>query len=268
MTRTAMWLTLSLLAAGVGLTPARATDYLSSGVVNVDYGVETVLNQHGALVSTYDVETAKTETVQLPSSLITTEFPGLLTQLLSDPQTTFANILSWVFTGLTGVEDASGFGINNNAVIQPDPAVVAFDAQLAANVGGPFITTADTGFLVPPTPQAYCDYLGGFGSSPVRPSPRPPHPTISHLPTRSAPIRTAQHLSELVNFNFYYENVTEQQAVPEPSTWAMMLLGSRASGSRASARRGRGSRSRRKLANFDQTTGRGEAAHLFRAPRG
>src|SRR5271169_5763984 len=149
MTRTATWVTLSLLAAGVGLTPARATDYLETDVVNVDYGVETVLNPHGSVVATYDVETVETQTVQLPSGLIVAEFPGLVTQLLSDPQTSFANIPSWVFTGLTGVEDANGFGINNNALIFPDPAVAAFEAQLAANVGGafhqPFITTADPG---------------------------------------------------------------------------------------------------------------------------
>jgi PEP-CTERM motif len=228
MTRTAMWLTVSLLAAGVGLTPARATDYFETDVVNVDYGVETVLNPQGSVVATYDVETVESQTVQLPSGLIVAEFPGLVTQLLSDPQTSFGNIPSWVFTGLTSVEDANGFGINNNALIFPDPAVAAFEAQLAANVGGPFITTANPGFLVPPTPQAYCDYLGGlgFGFLPCQGQTAPVTYDYFAFTYQLGPDAYGGNTyTELVNFNFYYDNVTEQQAVPEPSTWAMMLLG-------------------------------------------
>ena len=145
MTRTPIALTLALMVAGVGLAPAKATDYFQSNVVNVDYGVETVLNRNGAVVATCDVITAETDgTASLPTGLIEAVFPGLITQIMNDSQLPFLDLPSFVLPGLAGLEDASGFGINNNANSAPDPAVTAFDADLSANAGGPFYITADT----------------------------------------------------------------------------------------------------------------------------
>lgn len=51
---------LFLLAASVGPAPASATEYLTTSVVGVFYGVETVLSPADAVVSVTDVETAET----------------------------------------------------------------------------------------------------------------------------------------------------------------------------------------------------------------
>ncbi len=155
---------------------------------------------------------------------------NLLTQMQLDPAiaAAFANIPSWVFTGLGGLEDTNGFGFVVSAATEgltpPDPAVEAFQAQLAANVGGPFVTTLDPGFFAPLTTQAYCNFEAiqypGLPCGPVQ--------TVPATTDGYAFSYTLDYLSgstALVNVNYYFDNVTEQQTVPEPSTWAMMMLG-------------------------------------------
>lgn len=57
---------LFLLPASVGAAPASATEYLTTSVVGVFYGVETVLSPTCAVVSVTDVETAETGLGSLP----------------------------------------------------------------------------------------------------------------------------------------------------------------------------------------------------------
>jgi PEP-CTERM motif len=230
MTRVPMGLTLALMTAGLSLGPARATDYYQSDIVNVDYGVETVLSRNGSLLATYDLVTADTDgTATLPTGLITAVFPGLITQLMNDQQVGFLDLPSFVLTGLSALEDDNGFGIFNNDSVVPDPAVSAFDAELAANAGGPFITIADTGFQTPliAETQAYCDYVNGFPFNPACVPQNPPATTSNYALTyQLGPTPYGgDNYEELVNFELLYRDVTVQLSVPEPSTWAMMLIG-------------------------------------------
>jgi len=235
MTRTCIGLTLILLSACFGLTPARATDYYQTVVVNVDYGVETVLNRNGAVVATYDLITADTDgTASLPTELIMEAFPGLIDQLKSDYQVTALDLPSFVLPGLTDLEDDNGFGLFNNDSVVPNPAVTAFDAQLAANAGGPFYITADTGFQIPliVETEAYCSYVNNFGFGIICMPQTPPATTDEYELTYQLPPTPPSGLTcfdgncyeELVNFELFYRNVTVQ-AAPEPSTWALMLIG-------------------------------------------
>ena len=229
MTRTCIGLTLILLSACFGLTPARATDYYQTVVVNVDYGVETVLNRNGAVVATYDLITADTDgTASLPTELIMEAFPGLIDQLKSDYQVTALDLPSFVLPGLTDLEDDNGFGLFNNDSVVPNPAVTAFDAQLAANAGGPFYITADTGFQIPLIVETedYCNYVNSFGFGIICMAQNPPATTSDYsLTYQLGPTSYGgDTYTELVNFELLYRNVTVQ-AAPEPSTWAMMLVG-------------------------------------------
>jgi PEP-CTERM motif len=238
MTRTCIGLTLILLSACFGLTPARATDYYQTDVVNVDYGVETVLNRNGAVVGTYDLITADTDgTASLPTGLITEVFPGLISQLMSDPQEMALDLPSFVLPGLTDLEDDNGFGLFNNDSVVPNPAVTAFDAQLAANAGGPFYITADTGFQIPLIVEtaAYCDFVNETNAALGLPACVPQNPpattdeyelTYQLPPTPPSGLTSydGNNYEELVNFQLFYRNVTVQ-AAPEPSTWALILIG-------------------------------------------
>ena len=229
MTRIPMGLTLALMTGGFGLTPARATDYYHTLIVNVDYGVETVLSRNGSLLETYDLVTADTEgSASLPTGLIEADFPGLITQIMNDSQLPFIGIPSFVLPGLAGLEDAYGFGINNNADSVPGPAVTVFDQNLAANAGGPFYITADTGFQIPLIVETedYCNYVNSFGFGTICMPQNPPATTSDYsLTYQLGPTSYGgDTYTELVNFELLYRNVTVQ-AAPEPSTWAMMLVG-------------------------------------------
>jgi hypothetical protein len=148
-----------------------------------------------------------------------------VTQLQNDPQTGFANIPSWVFTTLTTLADANGFGIDDSANIQPDPAMAAFDAQLAANVPGPYATVSDTGFLAPPTNAAGCAYIESLlPGAPCQVQTVPTTGDYYEFTYQIGPYAyDGDTYTSLVNFQIYYRDVTEQQVVPEPA--ALGLLG-------------------------------------------
>ena len=151
------------------------TCFFSNGVVYLYYGTLTLDSPNGTLISTTNIETAEGGLADFSSSTTILNatpppgfvalFPSLVPQLESDPQTTFANIPTWAPTNLTNLADANGFGFvpDPTAMLNepPDPAVVAFEAQLA-NVGGPFITTSDTGFQTQPFSLAYCEYVNAL----------------------------------------------------------------------------------------------------------
>ena len=103
------------------------------------------------------------------TGLVVSSPPGLIAlfstigpQIQSDPQSTFANLPPWAISNLVNLADANGFGsvqdLSTPFNQPPDPAVVAFNTQLA-NVGGPFTTLSATGFLAPLTVAAYCTYI-------------------------------------------------------------------------------------------------------------
>ncbi len=221
-------------------TPHTATTYLTTSVVGVFYGVDTVLSPKGAVVSVSDVETAETGLgsfgvgVSTPAGYIA-EFPSLVSQIESDPQSTYANLPSWVLTTLGALGDSNGFGYASNGVaVDPtiadfytQPGVTAFESQLAANAGGPFVTVANTGFFVPPTPAAYCVYLQSMIPGAACQAQTPPT-TFDYFEFtyQLGPYSYGGNsYTSLVNFTFFEDDVTVQQDVPEPSTWAMMLLG-------------------------------------------
>lgn len=220
-------------------TTAPPTCFYASGIVNLYYGTLTLDAPDGSLISTTNVETAATNLGDFENSLnqflpppasFIALFSTLEGQLQSDPQTTFANIPSWVFSGLTNLADANGFGLvgpNGNPLDPTAPGLVAFDTQLA-NVGGPYVTTSDTGFLAPPTTVAFCQYL--YSLNPVFPCTPQTVPTTYDdyaftYQLGPATIGTDTYTS-LVNFQIYYRNVTEQLvATPEPSTMIPLFLG-------------------------------------------
>jgi hypothetical protein len=104
---------LFLLAASVGPAPASATEYLTTSVVGVFYGVETVLSPTGAVVSVTDVETAErglgSFVAPTPAGYIA-EFPTLVPQIESDPQSTYANFPSYVLPTLGALANSNGCG--------------------------------------------------------------------------------------------------------------------------------------------------------------
>jgi len=218
--------------------------FVATDVVNVYYGTLTLLAPDGSLLSTTDLETAESDLggfsnssqqpAPIPSAFVAS-FPSLVGQLQGDTQVQLSTIPAWAISNLTNLADANGFGFVTDLSAPlnqpPDPAVVAFESQLA-NVGGPYTTLSDTGFLAPPTTAAYCDYFNStFGSL---------LPGDVCVP-QTAPTTTTEYsfnyqlgpetiggdgYTSLVNFQIYYRDVTEQlAATPEPAMLAPILAG-------------------------------------------
>jgi hypothetical protein len=218
---------------------APTTCFYASGVVNVYYGTLTLDAPNGTLISTTNIETAATDLGDFGNSLnqllpppaaFVALFPTLVGQLQGDPQTAFANIPSWVLSGLTNLADTNGFGLaatNANPLQLPYPGVVAFDAQLA-NVPEPYTTTSDTGFLAPPTTAAYCTYLNSLvPGAPCTPQTVPStFDDYAFTYALGPDTINADTYTSLVNFQIFYRDVTEQLvATPEPSTMIPLALG-------------------------------------------
>jgi hypothetical protein len=229
---------LFLLAASVGPAPASATEYLTTSVVGVFYGVETVLSPTGAVVSVTDVETAETGlgsfVAPTPAGYIA-EFPTLVPQIESDPQSTYANFPSYVLPTLGALANSNGFGsVSNGVVVDPtvanfytQPGVEAFESQLAANAGGPFVTVANTGFFAPPTPAAFCVYVESLiPGSPCAAQTTPTTFDYFEFTYQLGPYSSGGNsYTSLVNFEFFEDDVTVQQDVPEPPTLALLGIG-------------------------------------------
>jgi hypothetical protein len=100
---------------------------------------------------------------------------------------------------------------------QGDPAVVAFEAQLA-NVGGPFITTSDTGFQTQPFSLAYCEYVNALLGITTPCVPGPPGTSQYEFTYQLGPyLNSGNTYESFVNFQIYSRDVTEQLlATPEP----------------------------------------------------
>ncbi len=251
-----IWLGVLAAAALISSTQAQAdscgitglgpsTCFVSTNVVYLYYGTLTLLAPDGSLLSTTDLETAETglsnfanaqgQTVGIPPSFIAT-FPSLVGQMQSDPQITLSDIPSWAISNLSSLADANGLGLVQDPTAPlntpPDPAVVAFDNQLA-NVGGPYTTVSDTGFLEPLTTPAYCDYfnavLSPFLLGEVCVPQTVPSPTVSfyEFTYQLGPDTIGGNTySSLVNFQIYDRDVTEQLvATPEPAPLAPLAAG-------------------------------------------
>jgi len=214
-----------------GPGPNAATNcFFSTDVVNVDYGTLTLLAPNGSFLSTTNIVTAETgltifDTTPpgVPAAYVAS-LSTLIGQLQADPQSTFAGFPSWLFTGLTNLEDANGFGLvtDPSAVLNgpSDPIAIAFNADLAA-VGGQYTTISDTGFQTQPFSQAACDYdnsvIAGACTGP------PPPGTSQYSFTYQLGPETIDGnvYTSLVNFEIFSRNVTEQLvATPEPVTVA------------------------------------------------
>jgi hypothetical protein len=217
------------------------TCYFGTDTVYLYYGTLTLESPNGTVLSTTNVETAETslgnqnnstgDVVPSPAGLIAL-FPTIVPQIQSDPQSTFANLPAWAITNLVNLADANGFGFVQDLSAPfnqpPDPAVVAFNTQLA-NVGGPYTTLSDTGFLAPLTVAAYCTYIDALiPGAPCTPQ-TVPSPTgdgyIFTYQIGPTPIDGNDYTSD-VNFQIFSRNVTEQLvATPEPGMWAPLSLG-------------------------------------------
>jgi hypothetical protein len=211
---------------GYGNVPSNC--YFSDSVVYVDYGVLTLLSPSGGTLSTTDLVTAETglgsfDTTppSLPAGFVGL-FPGLVPQLESDPQSTFAELPSYLYSGLLGLADANGFGLVQDPAAPlnepPDPAVVAFDAELA-DVGGPYITTSDTGFQTQPYSPADCAYENTISPG-LCTGPPPPGVSQYTFTYQLGPTAIDDNTyTSFVTFQIYSHDVTEQLiATPEPST--------------------------------------------------
>jgi hypothetical protein len=238
------WLTGLFVAAAIGSTPAKAdacatftssgpTCFYSNDVVYVYFGSLTLLAPDGSFLSTTNLETASTgvapdffsTTTSLPTpAAFLSLFPGLVSQLQSDPQSGFAGFQPWFFTDLTNLENAHGFGENTDNNPFPDPATTDYNSQLA-NVGGPYATISDTGFQQLPFSQADCDYINSMIPGACTP-PAPGQTGNDYVFTYVLgpdPIG-GNTFTSFVNFQILTRDVTEQLvATPEPSS--LVLLG-------------------------------------------
>ena len=235
------------------ITDTGPTCFYSNYVVYLYYGALTLDAPNGTLISTTNIETAESGLADFHSSTILDApappgfvdlFPTLVPQLQSDPQTTFANIPSWALTNLTNLADANGFGFvqDPSAFLNepPDPAVVSFESQLA-NVGGPFVTTSDTGFQTQPFSLAECEYTNQQLGVTLPCVPRPPGSSQYVFTYQLGPdLNNGNTYTSFVNFQIYSRDVTEQLlATPEPGMVVPLGLGLVAVGvlSRRRARR-------------------------------
>jgi hypothetical protein len=216
------------------------TCFFGTDVVYLYYGTLTLESPNGTVLSTTNIETAETslgtlynttgQTVSSPPGLIA-QFPTIVPQIQNDPQSTFANLPSWAITNLVNLADANGLGFVQDVSAPfnqpPDPAVVAFNTQLA-DVGGPYTTVSDTGFLAPLTVAAYCTYINDLiPGSPCTPQTVPSPTGDSYIFTYQVgpvPINGIGYTSD-VNFQIFSRDVTEQLvATPEPETLAMLSV--------------------------------------------
>jgi hypothetical protein len=251
-----LWLGVLAAAALIFSGPAKAdscgftglgppTCFVTSDVVYLYYGTLTLLAPDGSLISTTDLETAETglgnftnaqnQTVTTPPSFIAT-FPSLVEQMQSDPQIMLSDIPPWAISNLSNLADTNGLGFVQDPTAPlntpPDPAVVAFDNQLA-DVGGPYTTLSDTGFLEPLTTAAYCTYFNAVlapffpGEVCVPQTVASPSGDFYEFTYQLGPdsIGGNTYTSD-VNFQIYDRNVTEQLvATPEPAPLAPMAAG-------------------------------------------
>ena len=238
-------------SCGINLNTS-PTCFTVTNVVDVDYGTLTLLSSTGSLISTTNIVTAEdilspfdTTPPGVPAAFVAL-FPGLVTQLQADPQSTYADFPSFLFTGLTSLADSNGFGLpgDPSTVLNSpaDPMAAAFDAQLA-DVGGPYVTLSDTGYQTQPFSQAGCDYENSFFPSP----PACTGPTLGSEYTFTYVLGPQTidggSYTSFVNFQIYSRDVTEQlTATPEPrlllalglAFGALVLLRFRANDGRAS----------------------------------
>ena len=221
------------------------TCFAGTDVVYLYYGTLTVLAPDGSLLSTSDLETAETglsgfsnstnQPLPTPADFIAL-FPSLMGQMQSDPQVQLSTIPSWAISNITNLADPNGLGFVQDPAAPlnspPTPAVVSFENQLA-NVGGPYTTLSDTGFLLPPATAAYCDYfntvLAPFLPGETCTPQTVPSSTMSfyEFTYQLGPDTIgADTYTSLVNFQIYYRDVTEQLvATPEPALLAPLLAG-------------------------------------------
>jgi hypothetical protein len=221
------------------------TCFVGNDVVYLYYGTLTLLAPDGSLLSTTDLETAETglggfsnedgQSTPTPAAFVSL-FPSLVGQMQSDPQVQLSTIPSWAISNIANLGDSNGLGFVQDPTAPlnspSDPAVASFENQLA-NVGGPYTTLSDTGFLLPPTTAAYCDYFNTV-LSPVllgeTCTPQTvPSPTTSfyEFTYQLGPdtIGSDTYTSD-VNFQIYYRDVTEELvATPEPAMLAPLLAG-------------------------------------------
>lgn len=204
------------------------TCFYSTDVVNLYFGTLTLLAPDGSPLSTTNLETASTDvapdffssTTSLPApAAFLALFPGLVSQLQSDPQSGFANFPAWLFTGLTNLENAGGFGESIDASTFPDPAATDYNADLA-NVGGPYTTVSDTGFQPLPFSQAECDYVNSFVPGAC---PGPPNTDYTFSYQLGPDVIGGNTFTSDVNFQILERSTTEQLvATPEPSSLALL----------------------------------------------
>jgi hypothetical protein len=225
------------------------TCFVGTDVVYLYYGTLTLLNPDGSLLSTTDLETAETglggfsnstEQIQSTPAGFVSLFPSLVGQLQSDPQVQLSTIPAWAISNITNLADSNGFGFvqDPNAFLNspPDPAVVAYESELS-DVGGPYTTLSDTGFLAPPTTAAYCDYFNTvYGpllpGDVCVPQTAPTTGNEYEFTYQLGPATIGgDTYASLVNFQIYYRDVTEQLvATPEPVLLAPLLAGLMAMG--------------------------------------
>lgn len=221
------------------------TCFTSSDVVYLYYGTLTVLAPDGSLLSTSDLETAETglggfhnqdgQTTPTPADFVA-QFPSVVGQMQADPQVQLSTIPSWAISNIPNLADANGLGFVQDPTAPlntpPDPAVVSFENQLA-DVGGPYTTLSDTGFLLPPTTSAYCDYFNAvlapfFPGEVCTPQTVPSSTTSFYEFTYQIGPDTIgdNTYTSFVNFQIYYRDVTEQLvATPEPALLWPLLAG-------------------------------------------
>jgi hypothetical protein len=216
----------------VTFTPS-PTCFFKSDVVYLYYGTLTVLAPDGSVASTSNIVTAETglslfDTTppSIPPSLLDL-YPGLVGQLESDPQSGFADFTAYLYTGLTDLEDANGFGFvqDPGAVLfsPQDPAAASFDDQLA-DVGGGYTTLSDTGFQTQPFSAADCAYENSFFPGACT-GPTPFSQYTFTYEVGPETIDGAEYTSD-VNFQIYSRNVTEQLlATPEPGMLVPLGIG-------------------------------------------
>jgi hypothetical protein len=220
---------LAVIAAGALSFPktAQADSFFSSNIINVDYGTLTVLNPDGSVNSTTNIVTADSEILPVPGVGIPASYlaliDGLVSQLESDPQSFYAGFPSFLYSGLSNLEDANGFGSVESL---PDPAMAAFNQQLT-EVGGPYTVVSDTGFQTQPYSQAFCEYQNTIPGFPVGPCPATGLDDPYSFTYQIGPADIGgETVTALFNFEILSRDVTEQLvATPEPAMGLPLAAG-------------------------------------------